>query len=198
MTVPFPSPMPFALAALGSSVFPRLCKPASAISCHSLPHCPCLSLHCLIACLQLAQVLLLSGGPSDSQVSCPSVPCPPSQGRIVCKAQFLRPDRAGAREHCLGMPSSSTDPPGYEVIPRFRGEMSVDMAENMLLELGVDISQEAWTFHSGEGMESGERENKFCFHCTECLTEASIDSGLRQTFWVDVTALKNSQHPNGS
>lgn len=76
--------------------------------------------------------------------------------------------------------------------------MSVDMAENMLLELGVDISQEAWTFHSGEGMESGERENKFYFHCRECLTEASIDSGLRQTFWVDVTALKNSQHPDGS
>lgn len=69
------------------------------------------------------------------------------------------------------MPSSSTDPPGYEVIPRFRGEMSLDTAENVLLELGVDIAQEAWLFHSGEGMESGERENNFFFHCTASLTE---------------------------
>lgn len=34
--------------------------------------------------------------------------------------------------------------------------MSLEKAENMLMELGcVDISQEAWPFHCGEGMESG-------------------------------------------
>lgn len=60
--------------------------------------------------------------------------------------------------------------------------MSLEKAENMLMELGcVDISQEAWPFHCGEGMESGmeaQGGETFFFHCIISLTGSRVDAVL--------------------